>query len=102
MHAIIEQHREELASLCRRFHVRRLEVFGSAATSRFDPKTSDVDFLVTFGEVRAGEYADNYFDLLEALEALFERPVDVVVASTIRNPYFLQGIQPTRTLVYAA
>jgi predicted nucleotidyltransferase len=82
--------------------VQRLEVFGSAATSRFDPETSDVDFLVTFVGVRPGEYADNYFGLVEALEALFQRPVDVVVTSAITNPYFLQGIQSTRTLVYAA
>jgi predicted nucleotidyltransferase len=102
MQTLVQQRQEELTSLCRRFHVRRLEVFGSAAASRFDPATSDLDFLITFEDLRPGQYADNYFGLLEALEELFQRPVDVVVSSAITNPYFLQGIEPTRTLVYAA
>jgi hypothetical protein len=33
--SLIEPHRAELISLCRRYHVVRLELFGSAATSRF-------------------------------------------------------------------
>ena len=46
--------------------------------------------------------ADRYFGLLEALEALFGRPVDLVMTAAIKNPYFLQGIEPSRTLLYAA
>ncbi len=45
---IIESQLHELADLCRRFHVRRLEVFGSVTTDRFNPDTSDLDFLVEF------------------------------------------------------
>ena len=49
MHADIAAHRKELTALCRRYGVRRLEVFGSAARAAdFDPKTSDADFLVEF------------------------------------------------------
>ena len=102
MQEAIRQHKAELAELCRRFHVQRLELFGSAATSAFDPGRSDLDFLITFGDLQEGQYADSYFGLLEALEELFRRPVDIVVASAITNPYFLEGIKPTRTLVYAA
>ena len=43
---IIEIKREELARLCVRYHVCRLELFGSAAGDRFDPARSDLDFLV--------------------------------------------------------
>jgi hypothetical protein len=42
---IIEDNRAELERLCRRFHVRRLDLFGSAATGGFAPETSDLDFL---------------------------------------------------------
>ena len=45
---LIEQHRPDLADLCRRFGVHRLEVFGSAADGQFDPTRSDIDFLVEF------------------------------------------------------
>jgi predicted nucleotidyltransferase len=43
-------HREELRVLCRRFHVRRLDLFGSAARGDFDPERSDVDLLVEFDQ----------------------------------------------------
>ena len=47
---LIAQHSDELTELCRRHHVKRLEVFGSAAVGDFDPDTSDIDFLVEFDE----------------------------------------------------
>jgi hypothetical protein len=98
----IAQHRCEIADLCRRYQVRRLELFGSAAEDRFDPERSDVDFLVEFEPLADGEHADTYFGLLEALQALFSRHVDLVMVRAIRNPYFLEAIEPTRTLLYAA
>ncbi len=48
MIAEISSHREELEEVCRRFHVRRLDLFGSAASDDFDPAGSDLDFLVEF------------------------------------------------------
>ena len=49
MHADILRHRDELADLCRRHGVARLDVFGSAARGvDFDPARSDVDLLVEF------------------------------------------------------
>lgn len=98
----IEPRRGELQALCRRFGVRRLEVFGSAATGRLQPETSDLDFLVEF-ELPAGPgYADRYSGLLESLEALFGLQVDLVVASAVKNPYFRQSVNKTKTLLYAA
>ena len=46
MDRIIPEHQEELGRLCAQYIVRRLEVFGSAATRQFDPSASDLDFLV--------------------------------------------------------
>ncbi len=98
----IEEHRSELAELCRRHHVLRLSLFGSATRDDFDPQRSDLDFLVDFESLPPGEHADSYFGLLEGLESLLGRPVDLVVASAIRNPYFRQSIDQTKTLLYAA
>jgi predicted nucleotidyltransferase len=61
-----------------------------------------LDFLVTFEELGFDEYADAYFGLLEDLQALFQRPIDLVVASAIQNPYFRQAVESTRMLIYAA
>jgi len=102
MIAQLEQHRAELEALCRRFLVRRLEVFGSAAAGGFRAEGSDLDFLVEFEPEAGPGYADRYFGLLESLEALFGRPVDLVVARTIKNPYFRDSVERTNALLYAA
>ena len=103
MNRLIEDKREELNRLCRTYHVRRLELFGSASTSpRFDTLQSDLDFLVEFLPLQPGEYFDTYFGLLEALQNLFQRHVDLVMTRAIKNPYFLKSIDRTRRVLYAA
>jgi predicted nucleotidyltransferase len=98
----VAEHRHEIVEVCRRYRVRRLELFGSAAGEHFDRNRSDVDFLVEFEPLADGEHADAYFGLLESLTAILNRPVDLVMIRAIRNPYFLEAIEPTRTLLYAA
>ncbi len=102
MNRLIEEHRDDLIRLCAKYRVRRLEIFGSALTNRFDSLTSDLDFLVEFLPLQPGEHADAYFGLLEALRELFERNVDLVMTGAIRNPYFLESINHSRTVLYAA
>ena len=102
MRAEITRKFAEVAAHCRRYRVRRLELFGSAAAGTDRVDESDLDFLVEFGPIPAGEYADNYFGLLEALEQLFDRPVELVVSAAIRNPYFRESIENSKALVYAA
>lgn len=80
----------------------RLELFGSAVGEHFDTNRSDVDFLVEFEPLADGEQAHTYFGLLESLESLLSRPVDLVMVGAIRNRYFLEAIEPTRTLLYPA
>jgi hypothetical protein len=98
----IEEHRAELVELCRRHHVIRLSLFGSATRDDFDPERSDLDFLVEFEPQPPGGYADSFFGLLESLESLFGCSIDLVVASAIRNPYFRQSVDQTKSLLYAA
>lgn len=102
MQPFIEARHEELRDLCRRFHVRRLELFGSAAEGAFDPDASDLDFLVEFEDLDPPAYADAYFGLQESLSALYQRPVDLVVPAAVHNPYFLRSIERSRALLYAA
>ena len=102
MNPAVDQHLGEIGEICRRYCVRRLELFGSAAGTGFDPARSDLDFLVQFEPLADGEHADAYFGLLEALESLFSRHVDLVMTRAIRNPYFIEAIESTRTLLYAA
>ena len=102
MIAAVQERTDELRRLCIAYRVQRLDLFGSASTDRFVPDGSDLDFLVEFQPAALDAYADAYFGLLEALARLFQRPVDLVVASAIRNPYFLQSVEQTRTPIYEA
>jgi predicted nucleotidyltransferase len=101
MNHVLAPHIAEIRALCRRFGVARLELFGSATTDAFDATRSDLDFLVDFDEDPSGLF-DRYFSLKAALEALYGRPVDLVTPGSLRNPYFIQAVNETRQLVYAA
>lgn len=103
MIAIIEKNLETLKRLCRKYRVLRLELIGSALTEEeFDSEKSDLDFLVEFQQLSEGKYADTYFGLLESLENLFDRHVDLVMVRAIKNPYFLEAINKSRKVLYAA
>ena len=102
MHPELVRHREALERLCRQFRVIHLELFGSAATGRDRPGESDFDFFVEFEPLPPGEHANAYFGLLFGLEDLFGRPIDLVVTSAIKNPYFQQSVDQTKVLVFAA
>jgi hypothetical protein len=62
----IELHRGELQALCRRFHLRRLDLFGSAARGDFDPECSDFDFVVEFDRSAPQHPFDTYFGLKDS------------------------------------
>jgi predicted nucleotidyltransferase len=103
MIGFIENHRKAVEELCVKYKVRRLEIFGSGATGEdLDSEGSDLDFLVEFLPLKQGEYADTYFGLLEAMESLFNRHVDLVMTGAIKNPYFLESINENRKVLYAA
>ncbi len=99
---IIAEHQHAIVQTCRRFRVARLDVFGSAAQGDFDEQSSDLDFLVDFGDVPDAERFDAFFGLQRALAELFDRPVDLVEAGAPRNPYFIHRLNESRRLVYAA
>jgi len=98
---LIDQHRDEVAALCRRAGARRLDAFGSAVRADFDPQSSDLDFLVEFDDVPHAAYAKAYFALKDGLESLFGRPVDLVTGSSLANPCFRDRVNAGRQTVYA-
>lgn len=93
-------HRDDIARLCRAFGVERLEVFGSAADGRFDPARSDFDFIVSFSPDGRENIAHNFFGLIDALEALLGRHVDLLSDYPIRNPYLRKSVDASRRDLY--
>ena len=76
-------------------------VFGSAVTSDFS-ESSDVDILISFKDISFEKYTDNYFELHDALVKLFQRKVDLITERSLSNPYFIESIEKTKQLLYAA
>ena len=90
-----------LSEACARFGVVRLRVFGSVLTEHFDPHTSDIDFLVDFQTGREDRFAD-FFGLQDELTRIFGRKIDLVVADSVKNPYFNSSVLRGAEDVYAA
>ena len=88
--------------MCEKYPVKSLHLFGSAITGGFNPE-SDLDFLVSFNDnLSIEEYTDSYFSLHEALQALFQRQIDLITQKSLSNPYFIDEVEQTKQLIYAA
>jgi uncharacterized protein len=106
MHAlpeIVTAHLDEVRALCEKYSVRKLTIFGSAVKGTFDPEKSDLDFVVEFQW-----HADplvrgrRWLELWDDLKDLFGRDIDLIVSSTIENPFVVQSITLAHLDLYAA
>ena len=103
MHALVDTKRPAIAAADRRYGVRRLEVVGSAARETdFDPEHSDIDFLVTFDTDADLVPLEQFFGLEDTLADLLGRPVDLIEAGAVTNPYLKREFEAARELVFAA
>ena len=98
---LIKNKIDELQLLCEKYDVKSMYLFGSATTEKFND-SSDIDILISFKEIPFEKYTDNYFELHEMLEKLFNRKIDLLTEKSLSNPYFIQSIEKTKQLVYAA
>ena len=89
-----------IKTLCEQHKVKELYAFGSATTENFNEE-SDVDLLVEFNEMDVLGYADNYFDLIEKLKAVFKRETDLVTVKSIKNPVFKRVVNRTKVPIYS-
>ncbi len=99
MISIIVNNMARIPELCRRQHVKKLEVFGSAMTDRFNSETSDVDMIVDLGPC-SDDIPDRCLDVAYGLEEILGRSVDLITSRSIRNPYFRLAVDSQRETVY--
>ena len=99
MEAIISDNIDQIKSLCMIYNVKALFAFGSVVTDHFSDN-SDIDLLISFKPMESGDYADNYFELADKFEEIFNRSVDLVTEKSLKNPYFINSINKTKTLLY--
>jgi predicted nucleotidyltransferase len=101
--AVIEDKRNEIAALCRTYRVRALWVFGSVTSKKWEPTTSDIDFLVDLGDY-SSDYASRFFSLRRDLETLMDRRVDLLSAGggADASGWFQDEVQATKVSIYDA
>jgi hypothetical protein len=63
---------------------------------------SDIDILILFKDLSIEKYTNNYFELHYKLEELFNRKIDLLTENSLSNPYFIESIEETKQLLYAA
>lgn len=76
-------------------------MFGSAVSGRFTAD-SDIDFVVEFEPMDPFQVKRAYFALVDALESLLGREVDLLTPASIRNPYLQRIVDAERDVIYAA
>jgi uncharacterized protein len=96
---VVEENLPQLIDICRHNRIRRLELFGSAARSDFNPATSDLDFLATFDDSDGTGISESYFSALRNLEELFGRKVQLLSPDAVTNPYLLDAIERDRIVL---
>lgn len=98
----IKHKMEEVIALCDKHSVTSISLFGSAAGNSMK-EDSDIDFLVEFSaSIEVLDYADNYFSLLEGLEDIFDRKIDLVSVKSLKNPILKEEINRSKVVLYVA
>ena len=98
---LITDNLEAIRSFCREYGVRRLDIYGSAASGGFDRDASDVNFVVDLGDYVSGT-AFRYLDLIADLEDLLGRDVHMVTEASFDDPLLNDIIASQRETVYEA
>ena len=96
----IQMKLSEFLTLCKNHKVKNIYAFGSALTDNFNEETSDIDLLIeieTDDPIERGEYLMAIWD---KLEVFFQRKVDLLTQSSIKNPILKQNIDRTKILLY--
>lgn len=97
---LINDNIHRLFALCKKYKVHKLYLFGSILTPKFN-ENSDIDILVNFNsEIDHNTYADNFLDFYHALKSLFNRDIDLVDETAVKNPYFKEELEETKHLIY--
>lgn len=102
MREVVQNNLDEIIAACKQHHVEALSLFGSAANNSMH-EDSDIDLLVEFSDnIDVLEYADNYFSLLDQLQNIFKRKIDLVSNKSLKNPILKEEVNRSKVELYAA
>lgn len=93
---------EKLKAICEKHFVEKLFVFGSALRADFT-ENSDLDFAVLLSEeLDPLSHGESFLNLMNDLEKLFQKKIDLVSYRVIKNPIFKEELDQTKVELYAA
>ena len=96
----LQPHLPLIISLFEKYKIKDAYLFGSALTDKFNEK-SDVDFLVNFDDdLDPVEKGELLWNLRFSLEDDLNRPIDLITASSLKNPYFIEELNETKQKIY--
>lgn len=90
---------DDAKSLCELFGIKRLSVFGSVARGE-ETENSDIDFLAEFESPIPSTMPDRYFGFIEEAGKRFNRKIQLMTPSMIRNPHLQRSISRDLTVIH--
>jgi uncharacterized protein len=96
----ISKKQKDFTVLCKTHKVKYLYAFGSSISERFDPNKSDIDLLVEIDSKDPIDKGEKLLSLWDLFETFFNRKVDLLTDSSIRNPFLRKSIDSTKVLIY--
>lgn len=100
IHPFLKNKLPEIIEIFKKYRIKSAYAFGSVCTPDFSD-VSDVDLLIEFEEIAdpliLGEY---WWNVLEELEAIFNRKVDLITVKSLKNPYFIEEVNEKKEFLY--
>lgn len=106
MNKSIHKNSEVITALCKRFNVKRLDLFGDGVHSDAEKDREEIGFVVDFnydGDDGSWGGVESYYGLQRALEAVFYHEIGYFTPEALKNsPYLRRRVEKTRTPFYEA
>lgn len=86
--------------LCKTHNVKSLYAFGSSVTNDFNEKSSDIDLLIEIDNEDPIQRGENLMSIWDKFEQFFQRNVDLLTSTSIKNPILKKSIDSQKILIY--
>jgi predicted nucleotidyltransferase len=91
---------KEFAILCQNHDVKTLYAFGSSLNNNFKEASSDIDLLIELNTEDPIKRGENLISIWDKLETFFQRKVDLLTHSSLKNPILKKSIESSKILIY--
>jgi hypothetical protein len=96
----IKSKADDFRNLCKNHDVRYIYAFGSSTNENFDSEKSDIDLIVELNSEDPIKKGENLINLWDKFELFFNRKVDLLTESSIKNPILKSNIDKNKILIY--